>query len=186
VRHVLYWIAGLVSVVAAQSPVPPHAMVEMIASGFQFVEGPVWKDGVGLLFSDIPANKVYQWTTGEDVLVFRSPSGNSNGLTFDERGRLVMTQTGNRRLVRIESTGEETVLAATYTGKKFNSPNDVVVKSDGSIFFTDPPFNIPAGQKAELGFSGIYRIGPSGSLQLTLQKESNKFSQQVNKMVLSK
>jgi len=166
VKHVLVLIAGFVSFVAAQSPVPQHATVEMVASGFQFVEGPVWKDGVGLLFSDIPANKVYQWTPGAGVSVFRSPSGNSNGLTFDAQGRLVMTQTGNRRIARIESTGEETILAATYTGKKLNSPNDVVVKSDGSIFFTDSPFNIPAGQKAELGFSGIYRISPYGSLQL--------------------
>jgi gluconolactonase len=166
VKHVLFMIAGFISFVAAQSPVPQNASVEMIAGGFQFVEGPVWKDGVGLLFSDIPANKVYQWAPGAGVSVFRSPSGNSNGLTFDAQGRLVMTQTGNRRIARIESTGEETVLAATYTGKKLNSPNDVVVKSDGSIFFTDPPFNIPAGQKAELGFSGIYRISPYGSLQL--------------------
>ncbi len=166
VRQALALIAGFVSFVAAQSPVPQSATVEMVASGFQFVEGPVWKNEAGLLFSDIPANKVYQWTPGAGVTVFRSPSGNSNGLTFDAHGRLVMTQTGNRRIARIESTGEETVLASTYTGKKLNSPNDVVVRSDGSIFFTDPTFNIPAGQKAELGFSGIYRISPYGPLQL--------------------
>ena len=165
-KHSLFLVVGFVSFVAAQSPVPQNAAVEMIASGFQFVEGPVWKDGVGLLFSDIPANKVYQWTPGAGVSVFRSPSGNSNGLTFDAQGRLVMTQTGNRRIARIDNSGMEAVLAATYNGKKLNSPNDVVVKSDGSIFFTDPPFNIPAGQKAELGFSGIYRISPNGSLQL--------------------
>lgn len=158
--------AALMSAAEAQSPVPQNATVELIASGFQFVEGPVWKDGAGLLFSDIPANKVYLWTSGSGTSVFRSPSGNSNGLTFDAQGRLVMTQTGNRRIARIESTGVETVLAAAYTGKKLNSPNDVVAKSDGSIFFTDPTFNIPAGQKAELGFSGIYRIRTNGSLQL--------------------
>ena len=166
VKRILLLIAGCISCVVAQSPVPHNATVEMIAGGFQFVEGPVWRDGAGLLFSDIPANKVYQWTPGAGVSVFRNPSGNSNGLTFDAQGRLVMTQTGNRRVARVESTGEETVLAATYTGKKLNSPNDVVVKSDGSIFFSDPTFNIPAGQKAELGFSGIYRISPYGPLQL--------------------
>ncbi len=166
VKRILIFLVGFVSFVAAQSPVPQNATVEMIASGFQFVEGPVWKDGLGLLFSDIPADKVYQWTSSGGVSVFRSPSGNSNGLTFDALGRLVMTQTGNRRIARIESTGLETVLAATYAGKKLNSPNDVVVKSNGSIFFTDPPFNIPAGQKAELAFSGIYRISPHGPLQL--------------------
>jgi gluconolactonase len=141
-KQTLFLIVVSVSVGTAQSPVPPDATVEMVASGFQFVEGPVWKDGVGLLFSDIPANKIYQWTPGTGVTVFRSPSGNSNGLTFDAQGRLVMTQTGNRRIARIDNTGSETVLAATYNGKKLNSPNDVVVKSDGSIFFTDPPFNI--------------------------------------------
>lgn len=159
-------VAGFVSVAGAQSPIPQDATVEKIADGFQFVEGPVWKEGLGLLFSDIPANKVYQWSPGAGVTVYRNPSGNSNGLTLDVQGRLVMTQTGYRRVVRLDSAGVETILAATYLGKKLNSPNDVIVKSDGSVFFTDPPFNIPGGQKAELTFSGIYRISPYGTLQL--------------------
>jgi gluconolactonase len=150
----------------AQSPFPPGAKADTVANGFQFVEGPVWSDSLGLLFSDIPGNTVYQWRPGEDTVVFLRPSDNSNGLTFDLRGRLLLAQTGLRRVARLESDGSETPLAVTYRGKKLNSPNDLVVKSDGSIFFTDPPFNIPAGQRQELPFSGIFRITPSGVLQL--------------------
>jgi gluconolactonase len=152
VGYALVLIVGFVSFVAAQSPVPRNATVEMVASGFQFVEGPVWKDGVGLLFSDIPADKVYLWAPGVGVSIFRSPSGNSNGLTFDAQGRLVVTQTGNRRIARIESTGLETVLAATYSGKKFNSPNDVVVKSDGSIFIYGSSIQHPGGPESGTRF----------------------------------
>jgi gluconolactonase len=154
------------SFAAAQSPVPPNAKLDAIASGFQFVEGPVWKDGLGLLFSDIPANTVYRWTPDSGATVYLRPSSNSNGLTFDLQGRLLLAQTGTRRVARLEPNGTQTALASTYLGKKLNSPNDLAVKSDGSIFFTDPPFNIPAGQTKELSFSGIFRISPSGNLQL--------------------
>jgi gluconolactonase len=140
--------------------------VERIATGFQFVEGPVSRDSTGLLFSDIPANTVYAWTSSAGAHVYLSPSGNSNGLTLDAQGRLILTQTGLRRVARLESNGTETPLASAYGGKKLNSPNDVVVKSDGSVWFTDPPLNIPSGQKAELTFSGIFRISTSGALQL--------------------
>jgi gluconolactonase len=155
-----------ISYAAAQSPVPGGAAVERIATGFQFVEGPLWKDGVGLLFSDIPANTVYRWTPDSGARVYLNPSFNSNGLTLDLQGRLLLAETGTRRIARLEDDGSQTPLASTYDGKKLNSPNDLVVKSDGAIFFTDPPFNIPAGQKAELTFAGIYRISPSGNLQL--------------------
>jgi gluconolactonase len=158
--------AVCISSAIGQSPVPPGAKLERIADGFQFVEGPVWKDGVGLLFSDIPANTVYRWTPDSGARVYLKPSSNSNGLTFDLQGRLLLAQTGSRRVARLEFDGTETPLASAYAGKKLNSPNDLVVKSDGSIFFTDPPFNIPAGQTQELSFSGIFRIGPSGNLQL--------------------
>lgn len=160
------FFASMASFAVAQSPVPPNAKLETIASGFQFVEGPAWKDGVGLLFSDIPANTVYRWTPDSGARVYLRPSSNSNGLTFDLQGRLLLAQTGTRRVARLEPNGTQTPLASTYLGKKLNSPNDLVVKSDGSIFFTDPPFNIPAGQTQELSFSGIFRISPSGNLQL--------------------
>jgi gluconolactonase len=155
-----------VSYAVAQSPVPKGVVVERIATGFQFVEGPLWEDGVGLLFSDIPANTVYRWTPDSGARVYLKPSFNSNGLTLDLQSRLLLAETGTRRIARLENDGTQTPLASTYDGKKLNSPNDLVAKSDGAIFFTDPPFNIPAGEQAELTFAGIYRISPSGNLQL--------------------
>jgi hypothetical protein len=109
---------------------------------------------------------VYAWTASAGAQAYVSPSGNSNGLALDSQGRLIITQTGLRRVARRESNGSQTSLASAYGGKKLNSPNDVVVKSDGSVWFTDPPLNIPAGQKQELTFSGIFRISTSGALQL--------------------
>jgi len=149
----------------AQYPSLVDAELELIADGFQFVEGPVWKNGVGLLFSDIPANIVYRWTPEGGVSVYLQPSGNSNGLALDSEGRLLLAQHGNRRVARIETDGTETALATHYEGNRLNSPNDLAVKSDGSIFFTDPPWGISPGQ-AELDFHGIYRMSPTGKLQL--------------------
>ena len=139
--------------------------VEKVTDGYQFVEGPVWKDGVGLLFSDINGNTIYRWSSDSGATVHLRPSGNSNGLTLDRQGRLLLAQQGNRRVARVETNGNQTSLASLYNGKKLNSPNDLVVKSDGSIWFTDPPYGINANQE-ELGFSGIYRISPGGGLQL--------------------
>ncbi|HUI30546.1 MAG TPA: SMP-30/gluconolactonase/LRE family protein [Candidatus Acidoferrales bacterium] len=159
----------------AQSPVPAGAKVEKLHTGFLQVEGPVWYDGPGLksatdstlLFSDIAGNKIYQYDPKTGIATpFLNPSDSSNGMTFDHQGRLVFCQMGFRRVVRMDSSGTITPLASTYQGKKFNSPNDVVVRSDGSIFFTDPPFNVPSGQSRELSFAGIYRISPAGSVRL--------------------
>jgi gluconolactonase len=140
------------------------AQVEKIDDGFQFVEGPVWKDGA-LLFSDIPASTVYRWTADSGSAIYYNPSGNSNGLALDLAGNLLLAQHGKRQVARLEANGSETVLAAMYDGKKLNSPNDIAVKSDGAIFFTDPPYGINSSQE-ELGFYGIYRLSPSGVLQL--------------------
>ncbi|MBN2012132.1 SMP-30/gluconolactonase/LRE family protein [candidate division KSB1 bacterium] len=150
----------------SQSPLDPNAEVEVIATGIQQPEGPVWKDGLGLLFSDIKGNKIYKWTDENGKEVYLNPSDSTNGLTYDLQGRLVAGQMGLRRIVRFEEDGSQTSLANRYDGKRFSSPNDLVVKSDGSIFFTDPDFNIPPGQHKELSFNGIYRISPSGKLQL--------------------
>lgn len=140
------------------------AYLEKIADGFQFVEGPVWKNGE-LLFSDIPANTIYRWTPDSGTTVFLNPSGNSNGLALDKKGLLLLAQHGERRIARLETDGSQTSLASHYEGKRLNSPNDIAVKSDGSIFFTDPPYGISSNQE-ELGFYGIYRINPKGSLYL--------------------
>jgi gluconolactonase len=154
------------SFTSAQSPVPVGAKLEKIAGGFQQVEGPLWVDSLGLLFSDIMANKIYNWNEKDSISIFMNPSDSSNGLTLDKQGRLVLTQMEIRSVSRQEKDGSITVLASMYNGKRFNSPNDVVVKSDGGIFFTDPTFNIPLGQHQELPYSGIYRISPYGSVQL--------------------
>jgi gluconolactonase len=151
----------------AQSPIPAGAKLEKLATGFLQPEGPVWIDGLGILFSDIRGNKIYRWSPVDSTLTpFLNPSDSSNGLTLDLQGRLVLTQMAKRRIAKQELNGTITPLASTYNGKKFNSPNDLVVKSDGSIFFTDPDFNIPVGQSSELKFQGIYRISPSGSITL--------------------
>jgi gluconolactonase len=140
--------------------------VGKIAGGFQFVEGPVWKDGVGLLFSDIEANKIYRWVPETGVKEYLFPSDSSNGLTYDREGRLVLTQMRLRRIARLEKNGSITPLASTYRNKRFNCPNDLVYSAAGSLFFTDPDFNIPSGQSSELGFRGVYRVSTRGYVQM--------------------
>jgi gluconolactonase len=152
-------------VIGVFPPLPLSGQVQKVADGFLFVEGPVWKDGVGLLFSDINGNTIYRWSQDSGVVAYVKPSGNSNGLALDLQGRLLAAQHGNRRVVRIEITGSQTPLASLYQGKRLNSPNDLTVKSDGSIWFTDPPYGISQIQE-ELGFYGIYRISTSGEVQL--------------------
>jgi len=141
--------------------------LERLWTGFQFVEGPVWKEGAGLLFSDINSSTIYLWSGGDStVSTYLKPSDSSNGLTFDHQGRLVLTQMQLRRIARQEPGGTITPLVSTYNGKRFNSPNDIVVSSGGAIFFTDPDFNVPPGQSRELSFKGIFRLSPSGGLQV--------------------
>ncbi|HME39223.1 MAG TPA: SMP-30/gluconolactonase/LRE family protein [Steroidobacteraceae bacterium] len=154
--------------------VPPNAKLYKLAEGFQFTEGPIWiRDGGYLLFSDPNANRIYSYDPKNAVLaVYRDHSGyegsdigeygqpGSNGLTVDRQGRLTINQHGNRRVVRVEADGSRTVLAAKYRGKRLNSPNDLVYKSDGSLYFTDPPFGLPKffdDPRKELNFSGVFR-----------------------------
>ncbi len=139
---------------------------ERIATGFGYTEGPVWHPDGYLLFSDIFGNTIHKWTPDGAAEIFRSPSGHSNGLTFDRQGRLIACEHSNRRISRTELDGTIVTLADTYDGKRLNSPNDAVVKSDGSIYFTDPPtgltakYGVPGIQ--ELAFRGVYRILPDG------------------------
>ena len=151
---------------------------ELIATGFTFAEGPVWHPNGYLLFSDIPANKIYKWTQVGQVEIFRSPSGHSNGLTFDRQGRLITCEHGNRQVSRTEPDGTVVTLANNYSGKKLNSPWDSVVKSDNSIYFTDPPYGLTpaygvAGMQ-ELAFHGVYRIPLDGNgIRLLVDDISN-------------
>jgi gluconolactonase len=115
--------------VFAQSPVPVGAKLDTVISGLAQPEGPVWKDGLGLLFSDLAQNKIYQWSpSGDFTNTYLYPSNNSNGLALDAQGLLILTQMQLRRVSRQESDGIITPLASTFRGKKFNSPNDLVVK----------------------------------------------------------
>jgi gluconolactonase len=156
--------------------VPTGAQIERLASGFLFTEGPVWvprtsaTDGY-LLFSDPNANTIYRWSSDGQVTVFRTKSGytgvdigqygqpGSNGLTLDREGRLTINEHGNRRVTRLEKTGALTVLADRYQGRRLNSPNDLVYRSDGALYFTDPPFGLPKffeDARRELQFSGVF------------------------------
>jgi len=152
--------------------VPAGAKMEKLAEGFLFTEGPVWvRDGGYLLFSDPNANRIYRWTPDGQVSVFRTKSGytgfdvgeygqpGSNGLTLDRDGRLTINEHGNRRVTRLEKNGVVTVLADRYEGKRLNSPNDLVYRSDGALYFTDPPFGLPKffdDPRRELPFSGVF------------------------------
>ena len=143
---------------AIDAIVPPNPKIFKLAEGFKFTEGPVWdRKGNSLLFSDPNSNTIYKYSPeGEGQLtVFRENSGyegadiaeygqpGSNGLTFDPQGRLTINQHGNRRVVRVEADGQLTVLADKFEGKRLNSPNDLVYRSDGTLYFTDPPFGLP-------------------------------------------
>jgi gluconolactonase len=168
------------------SIVPLNPKIYKLADGFQFTEGPVWvRDGGYLLFSDPNANTIYKFKPSPDnapgeLTVFRRPSGydasdvaeygqpGSNGLTLDAKGRLTINEHGNHRVSRWEGDGSLTVLAGNYEGKRLNSPNDLVYRSDGTLFFTDPPFGLPKffdDPRKELSYSGVFSIY-QGKLQL--------------------
>jgi len=155
---------------AQERPVSEGATVNLVDDGFEFTEGPVWFDGE-LLFSDIPANTVYRWGPEEGTRAFLDPSGHANGLAVDSSGQLLLAQHDGAVARRAED-GSITVLADSYGGKRLNSPNDLTVASDGTIYFTDPPYGVDEEQR-ELSFSGVYRLSPAGDLSL-LTKEFSR------------
>lgn len=144
-------------------------MLDRLAGGFGFTEGPVWR-GSDLLFSDIPNSRTVRYQpgpAGPDISTFRHPTGNANGLTLDHAGRLLACEHSGRRVSRVDPNGRVETVADNYEGKRLNSPNDVVVRSDGSIFFTDPPYGLPRlTEGKELPFNGVYRVDVSGKLHL--------------------
>lgn len=163
------------------------AKIEVLAHGFDWTEGPVWSPvGQYLLFSDIPRNSIFRWKKGEGVSLYMKPAGytgevpwgaepGTNGLLRDKEGRLVMCEHGNRRITRLEREYDsiKTVLASQYEGKRFNSPNDGVFKSNGDLYFTDPPYGLPdrfTDKHRELDFCGVYRLDAKGKVTL-LTKE---------------
>jgi gluconolactonase len=166
---------------ALDAIVAPGTTIEKLAGGFTFTEGPVWAPDGSLLFSDPNENLIYRWSQDGQVSVFRTKSGysgvdigeykqpGSNGLALDREGRLTINEHGNRRVTRVEKNGVVTVVADRYAGKRFNSPNDLVCKSDGTLYFTDPPFGLPKvfdDPRKELPYSGVFRVGTDGRVTL--------------------
>ena len=142
--------------------------VETLGTGFAFTEGPVWHpEEKHLIFSDMPGNHMRKWTPGGGIVTFRKPSNMANGNAYDRQGRLVTCEHATSRVTRTESDGTITVLATHYGSKALNSPNDIIVKSDGSIYFSDPTFGrmeyygVP--RDPELDFRGVYRVTPDGT-----------------------
>jgi gluconolactonase len=163
------------------------AKIEVLGSGFEWSEGPVWwAKEKALLFSDIPPNSVMIWREGVGVKLWMKPSGftgpagygrepGSNGLTFDAKGRLVLCEHGDRRVSVLEPDGGKRTLVDNYMGKRLNSPNDAVFRSNGDLYFTDPPYGLPKGvddPRKELDFQGVYRMTPDGKVTLLTREMS--------------
>jgi gluconolactonase len=153
--------------------IAPGALVQKLAGGLQFIEGPVWTDADGgyLVFSDIPASELKKWD-GKQLSTFRELTREINGNTRDREGRLISCVHAARCVLRTENDGSLNVLVKSFEGKAFNSPNDVVVKSDGSIWFTDPSYGLPKGEKKELDGQFVFRFDPASS---TLTKVATDF-----------
>ena len=159
--------------------VPADAKIEVLAEGFTWTEGPVWM-GDHLLFSDIPRNSIFKWSETGGIELFMMPSGytgvsyyglepGANGLLRDKQGRLVMCEHGDRRLSVLTQGGGKLTIADRYEGKRLNSPNDGVLKSNGDIYFTDPPYGLPKrfdDTMRELDFCGVYRVSVDGTVTL--------------------
>ncbi|MGH7573869.1 MAG: SMP-30/gluconolactonase/LRE family protein [Longimicrobiales bacterium] len=162
--------------------VPSDAVVEVLADGIEWAEGPVWDpNDEALLLSDVPRNIVFRWKEGEGLSEYLEPSGytgevpftgrepGSNGLIFDGQGRLLLCQHGDRRVVRREADGSFTVIADRYEDKRFNSPNDLTFGPNGDLYFTDPPYGLPGtfeSSEKELDFQGVYRVSADGTVSL--------------------
>jgi len=167
--------------------IAPDSPIEVLASGFVWSEGPAWvkEDGGYLLFSDVPQNTIFKWSTKDGLTTFMKPSGytgvvpygdepGSNGLTIDRQGRLIMAEHGDRRIsaLTISGGGGKRTIADNYQGKRFNSPNDVVQHSRGDYYFTDPPYGMPKKQddpSREIDWFGVYRVGKDGITTLVIK-----------------
>jgi len=149
------------------------AKVERLATDFQFVEGPVWMPGGFLVFSDIPANELKRWDAKSGVATFRKPSNNANGNTLDNAGRLLTAEHGAHRISLTAADGSVTTLVEHFEEKKLNSPNDVVMRKDGSIWFTDPDYGL-AGRKKEQAGNYVYRLDPATKALIPVSKDFDK------------
>ena len=145
--------------------VEPSQQAERLATGFGFTEGPLWHPDGFYYFVDIRANKLFRVTPGKPPEMVRQNTGEGNGTTFDVQGRLVMCEGSHRRVTRMSAEGRIETLVERYEGKRLNRPNDVVCKSDGSLWFTDPDLRVPFAER-ELPYAGVYRITPDGGTTL--------------------
>jgi gluconolactonase len=177
---------------SAENAISKNASIQVIGSGFKWVEGPVWvADKQMLLFSDVPENKIYQWTQNDSSKLFLTPAGytgtapregeiGSNGLTLDNNGALLICQDGNRQIARLNASLDSpkasyTTITSNYNGKKFNSPNDIVVSKNGTIYFTDPIYGLAKGANdpsRELKFEGVFKVDSNGKTSLLIDSIS--------------
>lgn len=171
--------------------IDPASRVEIIAEGYDWTEGPLWIDGLGLLFSDIPPNKIYLWTKEEGAKLYLTPSGytgnnpregekGSNGLLLDRNGNLVLCQHGDRRMAKMNAPLNDpkpdfVTIIDNYKGSKLNSPNDACFNRSGDLYFTDPPYGLEkrmSDPSKEIDFQGVYKLSRSGELQLLTDEMS--------------
>ena len=166
--------------------IPQNAIIEILAEGFDWSEGPVWVEELGaVLFSDVPNNKIYQWDEKKGLQVFRNPSGftnivpnskeqGSNGLTLDANNKLIICMHGDRRIARLDDWNKNdfTTVVGEFEGKLFNSPNDLVYARNGDLYFTDPPYGFKNGDKdslKQIPFNGVYKLSQAGELSLLVK-----------------
>ncbi|MFY9808238.1 MAG: SMP-30/gluconolactonase/LRE family protein [Pseudonocardiaceae bacterium] len=152
---------------SAKDPLAGRGAVEKVRGGFLFTEGPVWIASKGvLLFSDVPASMIDKLQPPDTVTAYRLRSGEANGLGIDPQERLIVSEGANRRVSRTLADGTIVTVADRWQDKRLNSPNDNITRSDGTIYFTDPPYGLPPGQARELDFQGVFRVDPAGTLHL--------------------
>ncbi len=174
---------------AALAFIDSNATFEILAEGFYWSEGPLWIDTLkALVFSDVPANKIYKWTEEDSLSVYLESAGHTgvgnkdsgmgpNGLILDKTGKLLLCQHGDRRIARLDAEldqpkGKFVTIAETYKGKRFNSPNDLVMDRSGNIYFTDPPYGQPENKTGEIGINGVFKVTPEKEVTLLLDSLS--------------
>ncbi len=157
--------ASVLGVLGSTALAQEERQIDRVAGGFRFTEGPAWSREGFLLFSDVPNDQILKYVPGEKPTVFRENSNGANGNAFDAQGRLYSCESRTRRVVRMDKKGNLQVLADKWEGKRLNAPNDIVIRKDGHVYFTDPAFGNQADTR-ELDFFGVYHITPKGELGL--------------------
>lgn len=174
---------------AIDALIPADAQIEILASGFEWAEGPLWLENQqAVIFTDVPTNKIWKWTEKDSLSLYLTPSGylgdrtdkrepGANGLALDAEGDLILCQHGERQIGKMLASldspkSEFEALVAEYEGKRFNSPNDLVFNSNGQLFFTDPPYGMDPWDEKELDFQGVYRLDVDGQVHLLIDSLS--------------